>query len=118
MGAFNDYHCRVGQVNITALLDALPREQKEEVILQRMIAVRPDVDGEIASVRFDRRFSFAFEVVRGPAGKARVTFSVPISAGELFERMVADCAQAVWDIRFTKTTVHAIRRRGTPDGGS
>lgn len=99
-------------MNVAALLDALPREQKEEVIQQRLVAVRPDVDGEIASVRFDRRFSFAFEVVRGPAGKARITFSVPLSSGEHFERMIRDCAQAVWDIRFTSTTVQAIRRRG------
>lgn len=88
----------------------LTREQKESILLARVADLRPGLEREVCTVRYDRRFAFDFEVVRGPAGKARVTFSTAIGA-EKFGLVIERLAQAIFDIRYTSTPATSIRGR-------
>lgn len=86
----------------------LSREQKEAAIKAGLVVHDPRLEGEIAAVVYDRRFGFDFEVIRGMAGKPRVTFALSI-ADERFNDVIQDCAEACVTIRFTSVSASAIR---------
>jgi hypothetical protein len=95
--------------------ELLTKAQKEEVIKKRLSVAMPRIEGEVHSISYDRRFGFDFEVLRGPAGKARVTFSLSIEDPR-FPDVVRDCAQACYEVRFTSTTASAIRGNSREEG--
>lgn len=95
-------------MKIPTLEQLLSRDQKEQVIKTRLAILDERLNGEIHAVSYDRRFAFDFEVVKGPAGKARVTFALSIEDPR-FPEVLNDCAQACFDIRFTSTHAKAIR---------
>ena len=85
----------------------LSRDQKEIVVKKRLIEAIPNVDGEFV-LTYDARFGWDFEVTRGQAGKAKVTFSAKLSSPR-FAGIVKRCAQAIIEIRFHGATAKAIR---------
>ena len=83
----------------------LTREQKEEIVLAQLreAGVRHEI-----SLRYDRRYSWDWEVSGRGRRKTKVVFSVPLMSAR-FGFAITECAKAVREMYYGRTNAVAVR---------